>query len=324
MLTIMQGAAAESVSFATMLSVSESQYQYDNLVQRVGCANSGDTLSCLRSQSAANLQLVNKNIPYPGAPNPPLYMWNPVMDNDMIQNYTRSAFENGEFLRVPVIFGDDTNAGTIFAPKSTSSQQQSTAFLQSQFPYLTSDQLARISKMYPNEGPEFNNSGSWWRQLANVYGDMRYMCPTLWISSNLARYGLQGNWNYRYNVQDPTQMAKGFGVPHTAELPAIWGPTNTNSSPPPSYNPGQQNAWIVPEIQGYWLSFIRTLDPNTLRAAGSPRWEQVVVPNEQGGVTDNWSRLLFDTAQTTGMEAVDQAVQTRCEYVNSIGVAIRQ
>lgn len=74
---LFQGAAAESVSFATILTVEESQYQYDNLVERTGCAgsataNSGaNTLSCLRSKTAKEIQAQNKNIPYPksqGAP----------------------------------------------------------------------------------------------------------------------------------------------------------------------------------------------------------------------------------------------------------------
>src|ERR1700760_2666554 len=74
--------------------------------------------------------------------------------------------------QVPVIFGDDTNAGTVFTPKGTSSQSQSNAFLRSQFPELTSDQLSRISQLYPNEGPDFENAGVFWRQVSNAYGDL--------------------------------------------------------------------------------------------------------------------------------------------------------
>ncbi|OCT52861.1 putative triacylglycerol lipase [Cladophialophora carrionii] len=318
-------AAAESVSFATILNISESQYQYDNLVKLVGCAEEDNTLSCLRSKSATELQTFNRNIPYPGARNPPLYMWNPVVDGDMIRNYTRTSFNNGDFIQVPVIFGDDTNAGTIFTPRGTSSLSQSNTFLHNQFPYLTPEQLERISQLYPNEGPDFPNAGTWWRQVSNAYGDMRYMCPTLWISSTLARYGVKGNWNYRYNVEDPEQMQRGLGVPHTAELSAIWGPANTNGAAPASYQKGEGNDWIVPLMQSYWVSFIKTLDPNSLRAKGSPRWEEFMPTDAQddSGSAD-WSRMLFDTAETTAMEDVGTAVRTRCQYLNSIGLAIRQ
>ncbi len=252
-------------------------------------------------------------------------MWNPVLDNDLVQDYTRTAFNNGKFIRVPVIFGDDTNAGTIFTPRGTSNLNQSSQFLQSQFPYLTSAHLKRIGQLYPNDGPDFSNAGTWWRQVSNAYGDMRYMCPTLWISSTLARYGLKGNWNYRYNVEDPTQMQRGLGVPHTAELSAIWGAGNTNGAAPASYRTGEQNEWIVPMVQGYWVSFIKTLNPNTLRAKGSPLWDEFMLPDEQNDAANaDWRRMLFDTSNTTGVEEVGTSVRTRCQYLDSIGVALRQ
>lgn len=323
------GAAAESVSFATMLTVDESQYQYDNLAKRLNCAantqSTDDTLTCMRSKSTTQLQLVNKNIPYPGAKNPPLFMYNPVVDNDLVRNYTRAAFDTGNFLKVPVIFGDDTNAGTVFTPKGTSSLSQSSTFLQNQFPYLSLSQLKHIGTLYPNQGPKFPNAGTYWRQVSDAYGDLRYMCPTLWISSTLARHNVQGNWNYRYNVEDPGQMKQGLGVPHTAEISAIWGPSNTNGASPTSYKEGEVNDWIVPVMQGYWISFIRNLDPNPLRMKGAPIWDEFILSSEDNDASDaDWSRMLFDTAGTTGMEQVSDSIRTRCQYLNSIGLAIKQ
>ena len=327
-------AAAESVSFATVLTVDESQYQYDTLVRRLGCAaetNSEDStmkdysLSCLRTKSAAELQIFNQNIPYPSARSPPVYMWNPVLDHDIVRNYTHTSFYSGDFIQVPVIFGDDTNAGTIFTPRGTSSLNQSCVFLHDQFPYLSFEQLQRIDKLYPNEGPDFPSAGRWWRQVSDVYGDLRYMCPTLFMSSTLSRYGFKGNWNYRYNVQDPAQIKRGFGVPHTAELSAIWGPENTNGTAPSSYDSGGENEWIIPLMQSYWISFIRTLDPNPLRAKGAPEWQKFV-PSDQEDYVDNvdWSRMLFDTAKTSGMEEVSTLTRMKCQYLDRISLAIRQ
>jgi carboxylesterase type B len=181
-----------------------------------------ETLSCLRSKSTFEFQSQNINIPYPDSTNPPLFMWNPVIDSALVQDYTYNAFDNGLFLRIPVMFGDDTNGGTIFTPRSTSDLAQSNLFLHDQFPFLTIEQLKKIDDLYPNHGPQFPSSGAWWRQVSNAYGDLRYMCPTLFISQAFARYGVQQNWNYRYDVKDPAQMAIGLGTPHTAEIGAIW------------------------------------------------------------------------------------------------------
>jgi len=329
---LFHGAAAESVSFATILTIEESQYQYDNFVTRVGCVGSTtsssniNTLSCLRSKTATELQAHNHNIPYPGSQHPPLFMWNPVLDNDLVQYYTYDAFAHGDFIKVPVIFGDDTNGGTVFTPRRTSSLEQSNGFLHDQFPYLTSTHLERINTLFPNHGPEFPDSGPFWRQLSNAYGDLRYMCPNLFISTAFARHGdAAANWHYRFNVRDPGLISQGLGVPHTVEIAAIWGPEHVHSCPS-SFRAGGTNAWVVPLIQSYWTSFIRTLDPNVYRLEVAPIWEPFT--SVAGAAADDQAtpqnRLLFNTSDTTDMEVVDTAKRGACMYFSSIGVDIRQ
>ena len=178
---LFHASAAESQSFATVLTVNESQYQYNNFVIRTECASTSDTLACLRNKTAVELQTQNFNNPYPGAQMPPLYMWDPVIDNDLVQDYTYRAFNSGAFIRVPAIFGDDTNGGTIFTPKNTSNISGSDIFLQDQLPYLTLQDLATINSLYPKTNETYPNSGPYWRQVSNAYGEMRYRCPGLFI-----------------------------------------------------------------------------------------------------------------------------------------------
>ncbi|TRX96024.1 hypothetical protein FHL15_003166 [Xylaria flabelliformis] len=312
---LFHAAAAESVSFATVLTVEESQYQYDNFALAAGCAGN-DSLACLRSKSAADLQAVNKGSAYPGAPSAPLYPWDPVLDGDLIQNLTYDAFADGNFVKIPLIVGDDTNEGTIFTPRTTSTIGASDSFLKSQFPYLTLEQLGRINTLYPNpDNASCPNSGCYWRQVSNAYGDMRYTCPGLFISSAMTEYGMPRSYSYRYNVEDPDQVAQGLGVPHTVEVNAIFGPDNVSGAPA-SYFPNGTNAAIVPVIQAYWTSFIRSFDPNKYRLPGSAQWE-IWSPKTK-------DRLLFGTGGTTQMELVDADMQAKCNYFYSIGVAVRQ
>jgi len=88
------------VSFATVWTPAEAQYQYDNLVIRTQCVNANDTLACLRNVSVADLQRVNINTPAPGATNPPLYMYAPLLDGDLVPDYTYRMFQQGRFSRV--------------------------------------------------------------------------------------------------------------------------------------------------------------------------------------------------------------------------------
>lgn len=103
---LFHAAAAESQSFGTQFTVSESQYQYDGLVSRTGCNTTVDTLRCLRALSTAELQSKNINIPSPGgAGAPPLYMYSNVIDGDFTTDYTYNLFRQGKFIRVPTIWG---------------------------------------------------------------------------------------------------------------------------------------------------------------------------------------------------------------------------
>jgi carboxylesterase type B len=185
-------------------------------------------------------------------------------------------------------------------------------FLKSQFPHLTDAQLAQIELFYP-EAEQFANSGAYWRATANAYGEMRYMCPGFYLSSAYSNTSLP-SWNFRYNVEDPATVASGLGVPHTTEVNAIWGPENVNGAAPASYSTSlNQNA--VTLMQGYWTSFIRTFDPNTYRASGTPLWEQ--------WSTGGTERIRLET-NTTAMEVVDAGTKARCSYLSQIGVSLQQ
>ena len=73
---------------------------------------------------------------------------------------------------------------------------------------------------------------------------------------------------------------------------------------------------MVAVTQGYWTSFIRSYNPNTYRAAGSPVWNAWTSSNSN-------QRLLFQTGGTQ-MEAVPAAQQTRCAWLSSIAVSLEQ
>jgi carboxylesterase type B len=312
---LFHASAAESQSFAAVRSIPESQFMYDNLVIRTGCVNADDTLACLRGLNATYLQSQNINTPFPGAQNPPLYMYGPTLDNDVVTDLTYSAYRKGNFIKLPAIYGDDTNEGTVFVPRNTTSVGQG---IKDQFPLLTPAQLRQINILYPNNESwaHWNNSGAWWRQTSNAYGEMRYNCPGINVSDiYAATFNRKDVYNYHWDVEDPAAAAQGLGVTHTVEVNAIWGPLNTRNNSPISYYSGNVNGNIVPVAQAYWTSFIRCFNPNTYRLKGTPAWEAWTQGQKQ--------RLHFVT-NATAMENVPQDQKQRCEYLSTIGVSIAQ
>ncbi|KAK7415645.1 hypothetical protein QQZ08_012285 [Neonectria magnoliae] len=307
--------AAGSVSFANMLTVEESVYWYENLAMRLGCTGK-KALTCLRSKSALDIQKANYNIPHPNSPAAPLYMWTPVVDGDLVPDLTYKLFEEGKFIKVPAIVGDDTNGGTSFAPKDTSTLAESDVFLKTQFGSLTLDQLGAINDLYPNQNDTCPNLGCYWRQVSDAYGQMRYMCPGMYISNALAQYDVPDSWNYLYDVEDPDQMAQGLGVPHTVEVNSIFGPGYSGGDPPASYVEGQVNGLVTPVVQGYWSSFIRSYSPNKYRYSGTAKWETWTEKRKQ--------RIVFQTGGKTKMESISRDLRKKCDYFASIGPSIKQ
>jgi carboxylesterase type B len=310
------GAAAESQSFATMLTVEESEFMYNNLVVRTGCVDEDDTLQCLRNLNASYLQSHDKVTPFPGGQQAPLYMYGPTIDGDLIPDYTVRLFEEGRFIRVPTIFGDDSNEGTSFAPKNTSSYAEGDLFIQNQFTTITPKRLGQINKLYPQDPSQtFPDSGPFWRQVSTAYGEIRYICPGIYLSDFYTRYGINDVWNYHYAVQDKESEESGRGVEHTVEIHSIWGPENVQDEAPKSYY--SENAPIIPVIQGYWTSFITTLDPSALRHEGTPEWKRWT----SDGQTQN---RIFIRTNDTHMEQVPQDQKQRCDYLHSIAINLRQ
>lgn len=333
------GAAAESQSFPTQFTSEASQFAYDNLVIASGCSNStpsgtdmkdDGTLACLRALSASELQQYNTvTSPFPGAAAKPLYLYGPTLDDDLIQDYAYNLLRDGKIVKVPTIFGDDANGGTIFVPMNTTNLTQSNTFLRDQFPLLSLADLRQLNTLYTLENvPDLllpvnetyqQKFGDYYSQIAKVYGDMRYTCPGIYAAGVFSNATGCKSWNYLYNVSDPTDAARGLGVPHTTEVNAIFGPTNIfNGGAPSSYNVGGVNEGIVGLMQGYWTSFVRTLDPNNLKIDAAAEWEEFTAQDRK--------RIVFAGAggEDSASLTVDPLAQQRCEFFWSIGARIQQ
>lgn len=108
--------------------------------------------------------------------------------------------------------------------------------------------------------------------VSAAFGDATIVCPGIHITNNMARFFEHGSdkvWNYRYNVQDPPRIAAGLGVTHTFDLQAIFG-LNYGSSVSSSM---RDITPIIPVVMHYYISFIRTLNPNLLKADSAPFWK---------------------------------------------------
>ena len=254
------GAMFESLPEITQPSVSEIQFQYDAIVSSTGCDSASDSLSCLRGLLSASLQKWNQAIAYPGQSAAPNYPFVPCLDGKFLQSRAYEAYQRGKFVRVPVFFGDVTDEGTGLGAPNASTAAQVETFFQNNYPYLTDIDTASIIKEYPEDIlPPFNEHNAWFPAAELAYGDALVTCHGINFGKYFIRAG-QPIWTYRFNVLTSINVAQGVGVSHGFDLGAVFGGTYFEDS----------NQTNVNQLQGYFISFVRSLNRNTHSFAGSP------------------------------------------------------
>lgn len=154
---------------------------------------------------------------------------------------------------------------------------------------------ARNATLSQGKGPQ-------WQRDAAVQTELKLQCVSQFFSDMHAAQGNLANWHYRYNVLDETKGGladQGLFTPHTAELYAIWGRNSTDGGDPKCFSLSASEtlscANAIAVVSAYWISFVRTLDPNTFRSQGTPSWEPWSIGTPQ--------RMVFNNADA-GMETV--------------------
>ncbi|KAL7956223.1 alpha/beta-hydrolase [Trichoderma compactum] len=298
------GAVPESPFWPTLRSVADMEFQYRQLLSNANCAS----LDCLRGLDTQALLDAAPDAPFVGAAsnNPlPLWYWLPVIDGDLITDHLYNHFERGDFIRVPVLVGDDTNEGTYFAFNATEPSQVET-FLKNNYPYLQDSQLKSIIRAYPLE-PSLPEHAAYFPSAEAAYGESTFTCPGNTIASSVARFfDPRRVWNYHYNVLDPDNVASGLGVPHTFETSAVFGPGYAGPSAASYFT---TNAAIVPVTMHYFLSFVTKLNPNAAKFHAAPNWD----PWGQG----TGQRIRLQT-NNTAMEPVPVGQIARCSLWKSL------
>lgn len=304
---LFQAAVGHSNSFGYQLTIDESQYQYDALVSRAKCDQGDkkkDTLKCLRNLPVDQLIKINMQGPHPGQKQAPLFMYSNTIDGEFTPTNTYKAFAEDKFIKVPTIFGSDSNEGTIFTPGDIKNYEDMNNFLKANYPKLTAEHLATIDHHYPKMSA-FPGKGDYWRTAATAYGEMRYNCPGYTLPKRYAERGSKNTWHYHYDVVKPENDKNGNGVTHCADVDPIWG---TASGPDKDQ---------TPIISKYYASFIRMHDPNALKLKEAPEWTRFeATDGKQQGM-----HFVNDPKQNR-MENTVKYAADQCDWFAKIGIDI--
>jgi acetylcholinesterase len=311
--SLFTGAYADAPAYPEVNSDSWSQYQFNNFANNAGCGSASDKLSCLRQADIINIQRANLAGNYTDFP--AHFTFNPVVDGTFIQDIPLRLFQTGHFVKVPMIVGDATDEGTLFASNAGSPGEVSD-FIHANIPSLTEADLDTVNQMYPLMAAQQPFHKAYFPSAAAAFGEATFICPGLTISSAVG--ASNPIWNYRFDQSSLAFRAAGYGVIHTFDTGAIFGPNvgpvagllGTIESGLIFSSFAGENANVVPIMMNYAISFVRTQDPNTYKSIFAPHWQTY---NNNGGK----QRIIVRNSGVR-TESVPLAQQTRCAFWTDI------
>ncbi|KAI8936170.1 hypothetical protein NX059_006604 [Plenodomus lindquistii] len=154
------------------------QAAFDTVVSQVGCSTAVSKVECLRQVPFKTLNAtMNGTLSTTGG-------FNPVIDGDLIQNYGSHQLSKGEFVKVPIIVGANSDEGASFSPYGINTTEQFIANLAT-LPLAFQD---KILEAYPddlstnfivalgNQRPA-SGFGQQFRRVATYIGDNLFIAP---------------------------------------------------------------------------------------------------------------------------------------------------
>lgn len=242
-------------------------------------------------------------------------------------------------------------AATYIGNTAADSDEDIRSGLKSDVPSITNDTLDTMMKLYPeflvntsffsrdvsrpSNDSYWSGTGSQWQRDVTLKTELKQTCMAAFLSDMNAAEGNMANWHYRYNVLDATPGGladQGLFTPHTSELYVIWGLGNTDGGDPGCLKLDASDPLSCVTggkvMQAYWISFVRSLDPNTYRLAGTPEWGHWTIDQPNRMVFDNKNATLevmgsgIDEVKIEGLDQRKRCVGVTLPLAKAVSLAL--
>ncbi|KIJ16343.1 hypothetical protein PAXINDRAFT_132242 [Paxillus involutus ATCC 200175] len=299
---LFHGAIAQSVYRTPLPTPEQQQPLFEFYSSYAGCGRGSidEQMTCLRNASVSALaraQDAATQGKFSGLYN----NFHPVLDGVLFTGYPTLQFRSGEFRHVPLIVGSTSN-------ETLSGGDNISLALKEYFPSLTKADIQEFLELYPlseYDSPE--------QQFQVATGEPDVICGREAMGGASSLFA--DTWTYRYNTPNPTLGSA--AVVHAAENWMMFDGTSTGFNGTTTFT-HQTPAELVfaSELIAYWLSFVRSGNPNTYKFEMSPTWEQYTPANKVRMVLMQDPHNLT-TASGSYMEEEPTAEGNRCAFAIS-------
>ncbi|KAA8645395.1 putative extracellular lipase [Aspergillus tanneri] len=248
--------------------------QFRQFVDESGCNNMPDKeiFGCLRRQPLD--RITNASFTVFDRYNPSVrWAFQPVIDGDIIAQRPIDAWNSGEWNKMPILTGFNTNEGTYYVPTNMSKSEEFTEFFHTLLPAFSDADLKTIDSLYPDPARDPSSPyletrnisvGSQYKRVEAAYGQYAYVCPVRQTARFASRGQKKPVFLYRWALNTTVQG----GANHADQLPyEAFDPEVRGISPSQEEVSGMLHA--------YFTSFIIRGDPNAVSGAypDRPLWE---------------------------------------------------
>ncbi|GAA5865148.1 hypothetical protein JCM3774_002148 [Rhodotorula dairenensis] len=300
------GILESGTSFTSTFPSIATAYQanFDGVVNQTGCGGAGDALGCLRGLS---LDAFNASASAFG--------WSPVIDGELISDYPSKVVAAGNYVKVPLLIGANTDEGTAFGPKGMNTTADLKTVIYQSYPQMSNSSVDRLLELYPNDprvgcpydtGDALGSTGPLDKVSNSIYGDTYMVAGRRYFAEEMAKY--KPVYSYRFN-QPPDNATVEVGTSHFVEVAFVFSypfPTaNTLST-----RPG--DAELAHLMTSQWVSFIHDSTPNNHQVANATSsW-----PNYQDGPKN------FVFQRQASYVETDDFRKEQIAFLNSLGTEL--
>ncbi|PPQ63222.1 hypothetical protein CVT24_005682 [Panaeolus cyanescens] len=301
-------AIAQSVYRTPLPSPEQQEPLFNFYAKQAGCgAGSAEAqIACLRKASVSALARA-QDASFTSAFTASGYRtFHPVIDGKVLTDFPTRSILQGKFKKVPLIVGATSNetltGGTDIALS-----------LKQYFPSIRDEDINQLISAYPISA--FADSTD--LRYQTLTGDAQLRCARSIMARKFSEVG-QKSWTYRYN--QPVLSGVDIGLTwHSAENTMMFRGTATGFNGTTSFTPQTPiEVAFAQELIAYWMSFVRSGDPNKFKFARSPVWPAFTSrsPNRMvlTAVSDAAKK---DTESANSVEQELKDETARCDIVAS-------
>jgi para-nitrobenzyl esterase len=269
---------------------------------KLGCTEGPGQLACMRQKSAADL--MHGSVPNGNEVKVDI-RWTPVQDGITITGDPARQVQEGQFNRVPVIWGTTHDEGRLFV---ASEYHQVTRWF-----VTRADIDVYINRIAGNDAAfakRLTNSYTFWRYgtldkaFSALLTDYYFSCGAMRDAQAMSRFVPVYNYEFTEpNTPSPTDPLMQLGAFHGADLPYLFQNNTLITKPIGPLNAAQQK--LSDQMVRYWGKFAATGNPNSFLPPYWPAFR-----------TDQPSSLTLDSS---GISIFDQAAYKKfhqCTLLN--------